>query len=168
MAERMVFLAHYGKVTLREKFPQGGYRIMPDLPNAAPHLSLGYSVASPVWVTEQLKRARQAAEAHGSRGVSDADIDFDGLDDSFTLDARQLWRQTVFPASDRENWFVSGSAAYWRLLEGIDEDGPAEAAEQLAEELAAPATFVAWRSREVRPRRASSSTRHRAQSCSTR
>jgi len=137
MAERMVFLAHYGKVTLREKFPQGGYRIMPDLPNAAPHLSLGYSVASPIWVTEQLKRARQAAEAHGSRGGSDADIDFDGLDDSFTLDARQLWRQTVFPASDRENWFVSGSAAYWRLLEGIDEDGPAEAAEQLAEELAA-------------------------------
>jgi len=31
MAERLVFLAHYGKVTLREKFPEKGVRRMPDL-----------------------------------------------------------------------------------------------------------------------------------------
>jgi hypothetical protein len=136
MAERMVFLAHYGKVTLREKFPHGGYRIMPDLPDAIPHLSLGYSVASPVWVTEQLKRARPVAEPHGTPPNDDDELELHDLADSFAIDARQLWRQTVYPASDRENWFISGSAGYWRLLGGLDADDPAKAAEQLADELA--------------------------------
>ncbi|MEN8163190.1 MAG: C45 family autoproteolytic acyltransferase/hydrolase, partial [Acidobacteriota bacterium] len=44
MAQEMVFLAHHGKVTLREKFPTKGWRILPDLPGAEPHLSTGYSV----------------------------------------------------------------------------------------------------------------------------
>ena len=41
MASHMMFLAHYGKVTLREKMPEKGSRLMPDLPNVIPHLSLG-------------------------------------------------------------------------------------------------------------------------------
>ena len=50
MAENLVFLAHAGKVTLREKFI-GENRRIPDLPGATPRLSLGYSVASPVFIT---------------------------------------------------------------------------------------------------------------------
>ena len=60
MARELVFLAHYGKVTLREKFPQKGWRILPDLPDAIPHLSLGYSTASPIYITKKLKEARDA------------------------------------------------------------------------------------------------------------
>ena len=33
---------------------------MPDLPGAIPHLSLGYSVASPIFITNALKAARDA------------------------------------------------------------------------------------------------------------
>jgi hypothetical protein len=135
MAERMVFLAHYGKVTLREKFPQGGYRIMPDLPDAIPHLSLGYAVASPIWVTEQLKAARGGAGTQDQLPAEEPELVLGDLADSFDIDQRQLWRQTVFPASDSENWFVSGSAAYWRMLDRLDPDDPTEAAEQLADEL---------------------------------
>ena len=40
--ENLVFLAHYGKVTLREMFVGENGRI-PDLPGAFPRLSLGYS-----------------------------------------------------------------------------------------------------------------------------
>ena len=52
MAEQLVFLAHYGKVTLREKFPATGSRRMPDLPGAIPHLTLGYSTFSPIFIAE--------------------------------------------------------------------------------------------------------------------
>ena len=55
MAEKMVFLAHFGKVTQREKFPERGSRRMPDLPNAIPHLTLGYTAFSPVVITEKLQ-----------------------------------------------------------------------------------------------------------------
>jgi hypothetical protein len=137
MAERMVFLAHYGKVTLREKFPQGGYRIMPDLPDAIPHLSLGYAVASPIWVTEQLKLARGGAGTQEPLPAEELELALGELAESFDIDDRQLWRQTVYPASDSENWFVSGSAAYWRMIDRLEQDDPAEAAEQLAKELAA-------------------------------
>ena len=60
MAGQMVFLAHHGKVTLREKFPTAGWRYLPDLPGAEPHLSLGYSVVSPIFVADRLKAARAA------------------------------------------------------------------------------------------------------------
>ncbi len=62
MAENLVFLAHSGKVTLREKFI-GENRRIPDLPGATPRLSLGYSVASPVFITEKLKAARKKDES---------------------------------------------------------------------------------------------------------
>ena len=58
MAEKLVFLAHYGKVTLREKFPSAGNRRMPDHPGAIPHLTLGYAVFSPVFIAEKLKEAK--------------------------------------------------------------------------------------------------------------
>jgi hypothetical protein len=137
MAEELVFLAHFGKVTLREKFPTKGWRILPDLPDAEPHLSLGYSVPSPIFVTEKLRQAREEGrfEAFGAQ-PEDVFLTIDGEADDFEVAAELLWRQTVFPASDAENWFVSGSAAYWRLLEGIDDLDPADAATELADDLA--------------------------------
>jgi hypothetical protein len=135
MAERLVFLAHYGKVTLREKFPQGGYRIMPDLPDAIPHLSLGYSVASPIFVTDRLKEAR-AAGRWSAPAVSDRPaLEPGDLADTFTFDAKRLWRRTVYPQTEADNWFASASAAYWELLDELGDD-PAKAAEQLADGLA--------------------------------
>jgi hypothetical protein len=34
----------------------------------------------------------------------------------YNYDSRNLWMNTVFPSSDSENWFVSGTAAYWGML----------------------------------------------------
>jgi hypothetical protein len=50
MAAQLVFLAHQGKTTLREKIP-GVTRRMPDLPGATPHYTHGWTVASPIWMT---------------------------------------------------------------------------------------------------------------------
>jgi len=137
MAEELVFLAHFGKVTLREKFPTKGWRILPDLPDAEPHLSLGYSVPSPIFVTDKLKEAREAgrfSDMDPQAGV--ADLVLDDTAGEFTIDSKQLWRQTVYPASDSENWFVSASAAYWRMLNDLGEEDPVAAAETLADGLA--------------------------------
>ncbi len=137
MAEQMVFLAHFGKVTLREKFPQKGYRIMPDLPDAVPHLSLGYSVPSPIFVTDKLKEARDAGRFEDQPQESEVpELELGDLADQFAVDSKKLWRQTVFPASDAENWFVSASASYWRMLNDLDEDEPVDAATGLAATLA--------------------------------
>jgi hypothetical protein len=137
MAEELVFLAHFGKVTLREKFPQKGYRIMPDLPDAVPHLSLGYSVPSPVFVTEKLEEARAAGRFEGlGEALEEPELVLGELASRFELDSRQLWRQTVFPASEADGWFVSASAAYWRMLQDLDGLEPTEAADELAAALA--------------------------------
>ena len=61
LASHMMFLAHYGKVTLREKLVDKNSRLMPDLPNAIPHLTLGYTVINPVYIADQLKGKRPAS-----------------------------------------------------------------------------------------------------------
>jgi hypothetical protein len=113
MAKHMVFLAHFGKVTLREKFI--GTRLMPDLPGAAPHLSLGYSIVSPVFVTEKLKALKQK---HKGKTKTKAPLtpDLSAVENIYSFNSRKLWFNTVFPASDKENWFVSGTAQYWQIL----------------------------------------------------
>jgi len=136
MARELVFLAHYGKVTLREKFPQKGYRIMPDLPGAIPHLSLGYATPSPIYVTEQLHAARDVEDKEAHERPERPDPDVSDIEDSLDIDKRYLWRRTVLPASAEVNWFVSASAAYWRMLEGLHDKSAGDAAEQLAGELA--------------------------------
>ncbi len=136
MARELVFLAHYGKVTLREKFPQSGYRIMPDLPDAIPHLSLGYSIPSPIFVTNKLKEARDANAPVAKDESDEPDLDLGDDAEAFTVDADKLWRQTVYPATSAENWFVSASAAYWRILNGLDEKDADDSAERLSDELA--------------------------------
>lgn len=129
MARELAFLAHYGKVTLREKFPQKGQRIMPDLPGAIPHLSLGYSVASPIFVTEKLKEARKAGKWRAAPKREEPKTEVGDLAADFEIDRDQLWRRTVYPATPAENWFVSASAGYWQMLSELHEakDGKAEA-----------------------------------------
>lgn len=141
MAKEMAFLAHYGKVTLREKFPKGTERIMPDLPGAIPHLSLGYSVASPIYITERLKEARDAGKWTAPPEEKELEWALGDLADDFEVDRDELWRDTVYPAGPTDNWFVSASAAYWRMLGDLDEkhageDDDTPAAEKLGRELA--------------------------------
>jgi len=123
MAEHMMFLAHFGKVTLREKFPEKNSRLMPDLANAVPHLTLGYSVVNPVFVAEELKKQKARTEARPKPAADYAEVR-----DVYTYDKKALWSNTVFAASEADNWFVSGTAAYWRMLSGLESDLKAAAA----------------------------------------
>ncbi len=134
MAREMVFMAHHGKVTLREKFPTRGWRYLPDLPGAEPHLSLGYSVVSPVWVADELAAARATMPETDAQEVGA--LELGNHAEFFEISRKHLWRGTVEPASPAESWFVSATAAYWRLLEGLDGQAPTAAAEELAGEFA--------------------------------
>ncbi|MEE4310302.1 MAG: C45 family autoproteolytic acyltransferase/hydrolase, partial [candidate division KSB1 bacterium] len=119
MAEKLVFLAHSGKVTLRSKFVGENKRI-PDLPGATPRLSLGYSVISPVFITDKIKELR--AQSDVTKSDSIRDNNFSDVIDAYSFNERDLWFNTVYPASDAENWFISGTAAYWRILKNMPED----------------------------------------------
>jgi hypothetical protein len=122
MAERLVFLAHYGKVTLREKFPQSASRRMPDLPGASPHLSLGYSVASPIFVTEALKAQKDRIGVATTPPKPSPKVELGELAWRYSVESRRLWRGTLAPASDRDNWLVSAGAAYWQILKDLPAD----------------------------------------------
>ncbi|NTX40388.1 hypothetical protein HUA78_38765 [Myxococcus sp. CA033] len=115
MAEKLMFLAHYGKTTLREKMI--GSRFMPDLPGATPHLSLGYTTFSPIYVAAKLKEARKTWKAPEEPQASKRD--FSRVKDAVGFDKSLLWANTLFPASDGENWLISGTSAYWRLLRDV-------------------------------------------------
>ncbi|MBZ4413488.1 hypothetical protein K8640_35225 [Myxococcus sp. XM-1-1-1] len=115
MAEKMMFLAHYGKTTLREKMI--GSRFMPDLPGATPHLSLGYTTFSPLYVSAKLKQAQKTWKAPEEPQALKRD--FSRVKDAVGFDEKLLWSNTLFPATDGENWLVSGTAAYWKLLKDV-------------------------------------------------
>jgi hypothetical protein len=117
MAEKLMFLAHYGKTTLREKMV--GSRYMPDLPGATPHLSLGYTAFSPLFVADRLKEARKDWKTPEEPAAPKRDLA--RVKDAVRFDARLLWANTVFPATDADNWLTSGSAAYWKLLKDLPE-----------------------------------------------
>ncbi len=131
MADRLVFLAHAGKTTLREKFVGG--RFVADLPGAQPHLSLGYSTASPVFLTERLQAAHAAA---GEKPAEEKapETDLAAVSEVSTVDRRLLWQNTIVPATPAENWLSAGSAAYWRLLQDMPKEGR-EAAPWLRDQL---------------------------------
>ena len=118
MAENLVFFAHSGKVTLRSKFVGENNRI-PDLPGATPRLSLGYAVASPVFITEKLKAARDRNKIEPEEEKDEKD--FAEIIEKYKFNKRNLWFNTVYPASAAENWFISGTAAYWSMLKKIPE-----------------------------------------------
>jgi hypothetical protein len=131
MAEKMMFLAHYGKVTLREKFPEKASRFLPDLPGAVPHLTLGYSVINPVFVVEELKKHKAFTQS-----IKTPETNVNAVAESYRFDKKLLWSNTVYPATEGDNWFVSGSASYWGMLNGLAGDEKAAAGsvrDQLAE-----------------------------------
>lgn len=147
MARELVFLAHFGKVTLRSKFPTPGWRYLPDLPGAEPHLSLGYSVVSPKVVADGLAAARADASP-SSPAEQPPELEPGDLAAELTVAERELWRRTVLPATEADNWFPSASAAYWKLLHDLPED-PVEAAGSQADALAAlTASYLYTVSRE--------------------
>ena len=119
MAEKLVFMAHQGKVTLREKFPAAGSRRMPDLPGAVPHLTYGYATFSPIVIAEQLKAAHAARAA--AKPPAPITTEAKAIADRYTFTRDDLWHGTFFPASDADNWLVAGSAAYWQILRGLPE-----------------------------------------------
>ncbi|MET0402633.1 MAG: C45 family autoproteolytic acyltransferase/hydrolase [Cystobacter sp.] len=118
MARQLMFLAHYGKTTQREKLV--GTRLIPDLPGATPHLALGYTTFSPVFVADKLKAAR-AAWSPEAPPAPVGKRDLTKVEASLGFEKKRLWSNTVFPATDGENWLVSGTAAYWNLLERLPE-----------------------------------------------
>jgi hypothetical protein len=118
MAEKMMFFANYGKVTQREIFVNENGRI-PDFPGAIPRLSLGYSVISPVFFTEKIEALR---EKELLNEAPDVKTNADEVKDTYTLDKKLMWHNTVYPSADDVNWFVSGNAAYWNLLNYMPEN----------------------------------------------
>jgi hypothetical protein len=142
MAEKLVFLAHYGKVTLREKFPAAGNRRMPDHPGAIPHLTLGYAVFSPVFIAEKLKEAR-AKDASNAAAPKEPALDVTAIEERLAYDAAKLWKGSVFPATEGTNGLVSGAAAYWRLLKGLPKE-PAKAIASVRDDLAGLNARAAW------------------------
>ena len=119
MAEKLVFMAHQGKVTLREKFPVAGSRRMPDLPGASPHLTYGYATFSPIVIAEQLKAAHAAQAAAKAKAPTTTEAK--AVADRYAFTRDDLWHGTFFPASDADNWLVAGSAAYWQILRALPE-----------------------------------------------
>jgi hypothetical protein len=140
MADRLVFVAHYGKTTMREKWV--GSRFIPDLPHATPHFTLGYTTFSPVVVADGLKAARARA-GKPAADPADPKVDASALKEAVTFDRKLLWEGTVHPASDADNWLTSGSAAYWSILKKLPED-PAKGLESLREALSDADLRLAW------------------------
>ncbi|MGA8893464.1 MAG: C45 family autoproteolytic acyltransferase/hydrolase, partial [Anaeromyxobacteraceae bacterium] len=140
MADRLVFVAHYGKTTLREKWV--GSRFVPDLPHATPHFTLGYTTFSPVVMADGLRAARARA---GTPPAAPADpkVDASALKEAVTFDRKLLWEGTIHPAGDADNWLTSGAAAYWSILKKLPEDPPKGLA-SLREALSDADLRLAW------------------------
>ncbi len=132
MAEKLVFIAHQGKTTLREKMVGG--RFIADLPMATPHLTHGYTAFSPIWVSAKLQAAKTAWREEKMAKASPSP-DLSGVKEAYSYSAKGLWTGTVRPATDAENWFVSASAAYWQQLKNLP-GIPTKAFESLGSALA--------------------------------
>jgi hypothetical protein len=142
MAERLVFVAHQGKTTHREKFPAPGSRRMPDLPGAQPHLAHGWTAFSPIRVAEQLRLARAAAGGPPAAAAAPK-LDLSEVEPFYKGDKSRLWKGTVFPASEADGALASGSAAYWQVLAALGED-PAKGRASVSAALGDAATRLLW------------------------
>lgn len=121
MAEKLMFFANSGKVTLRETFINENGRV-PDLPGAMPRFSLGYSVISPILFTEKLKELKQKTPA--AEKQKDYAVSADEVKDVYSFDKASLWHNTVYPSSEKVNWYISGTAAYWNMLNSMPASSP--------------------------------------------
>jgi hypothetical protein len=116
MAEQMVFLLHNGKVTLREQMVGENGR-MPDLPNAVPRLTLGYAAASPIFIADKLKERKDKLAVQ--KPLKDLPNSLNDVKEIYSFDKEKLWKGTIYPAADKDNWFASSTAAYYNLLKQI-------------------------------------------------
>ena len=119
MAAELVFWAHQGKVTLREKFPTPGSRRMPDLPGARPHLSLGYTAVTPKWLAAHLAEARAAGRCESPEQPTAGALDVSAVEDRLGIEKKKLWTGTLFPANPGAHWLASGTAGYWQILNDL-------------------------------------------------
>ena len=159
MAEKLMFIAHYGKTSTREKWV--GSRFMADLPSATPHLTLGFTAFSPVFVADKLKAAHEA-ESQAKTAPEEGKADLANLKEALAFPKALLWSNTVYPAQDGDNWFVSGSAAYHALLKRLPE-APAKAQVTLRDalgELSARYGYVALKEGVLAPVQARTSYDH--------
>lgn len=149
MAEHLMFVAHYGKTTLREKWVGGRY--IPDLPMATPHLTLGFTTFNPVLVAEKLKGQKPLPPP-----AAEPVLDPKGAGEALVFPKALLWSNTVFPATDGDNWFVSGSAAYHGILGRLPEaPGKAfEAQRDALADLAARCSYLTFREGPLAPAKA--------------
>ena len=112
---------------------------MPDLPGAIPHLTLGYTAFSPIFIAERLQEAHAKAAApanpKSTPGAKDA-TESKEVEAAYAIDQDRLWRGTVGPKADGDAWLVSGGAAYWQILHGLPDD-PGKARASLSDQLAA-------------------------------
>jgi hypothetical protein len=113
MAENLIFFAHSGKVTLREKFVGENGR-MPDLPNSLTRFTLGYTVANPVYVANKLKELKNKAPLQLT--AKEPSSVLSEVKEVYSFDKSTLWKGTVYPSSEKENWFVSATSAYYNFL----------------------------------------------------
>ena len=111
MAEKLMFFAHYGKVTLREQFVGENGRI-PDYQYAIPRLTLGYTIFSPITTADMVKHISPTEK----NITAELKNDFSDIIDNYKYPQKYLWQNSVFPASDKENWFISATADYWSTL----------------------------------------------------
>ncbi|MDR3685123.1 MAG: C45 family autoproteolytic acyltransferase/hydrolase [Geothrix sp.] len=140
MAEKLVFIAHQGKTTQREKLVGG--RWIADLPGATPHLTYGYTAFSPIWVSAKLQAAKTGwKENKGPKAAPAPDLA--RVKEIYSFPSKGLWTGTVRPATEADNWFVSASAAYWQQLKHLP-DSPAKAFESLGSALADLGTRHLW------------------------
>lgn len=113
MAENLMFFAHNGKVTLREQFVGENGR-MPDLPNSVPRFTLGYTVANPVYVANRLKELKDKMPEQPT--VKNLSNQFSDVKEVYSFSKEGLWKGTVYPAGNKENWFVSATSSYYNYL----------------------------------------------------
>lgn len=117
MAEKLMFFAHYGKVTLREQFINENGRI-PDLPFAIPRLTLGYSTFSPITTNDMIKKLSLVKE----KKTTESKNEVNEIDEYLSFSNDLLWQNTIFPLSEKENWLISGTSGYWHLLNNLPKD----------------------------------------------
>ncbi len=113
MAENLMFFAHSGKVTLREQFVGENGR-MPDLPNSVPRFTLGYTIANPVYVANRLKELKDKMPVQPA--VKNLSNQYSDVKEAYSFSKEGLWKGTVYPAGNKENWFVSATSSYYNYL----------------------------------------------------
>ncbi len=116
MAEKLMFIGHQGKTTLREKWVGG--RFIQNLPNAIPHLTYGYATFSPIFVTEKLQALKNGNADKNATTQPKLEL----AKDVSAFDKSKLWSNSLFPATEKDFWLSSADAGYHATVRRTPED----------------------------------------------